>query len=154
MIPTRLPFAPVAVRFLAGGMVALADAHAADLHVGVDQPERWADPMASHHWQHGLGGVAIGALGYAGAALVTDERDERIAVGTAGGLVVGFGYEVGAALVADGAGSAGHSIVDPVDALWVGLFALGGAALADLTDRAITLHASGDHVAVAGVIRF
>lgn len=121
----------------------LATLVAADWNVQVDQPDRWWDPQASHHGKHGLGGLAIGVVGYELASLWTDDRSNRIVEATAAGLVVGVGYEV-----YHGYQSADYT--DPVDALWVGAGSLVGAVLTDLTHQAVSV-AIGPHEVSAGL---
>lgn len=127
-------------------------ASASALEVAVDDSARWYDLGASHHGQHALGGAAIGALGYGAAALVTDQRDRRLASGIALGAVAGVGFEL---LAAERGGDGhGENLVDPIDAAWVVVGAAAGALLADLTHEAITIAATPTSVGAAVAWRF
>jgi hypothetical protein len=132
LYPTQWPIHyPRAVYLGAGMMAVCLDGTATALDVAVDRPGDWWNPQASHHSHHMEGGVVIGALGYEGAALVTDARDRRIAFGTAVGVAVGVAYEVEQA--------GGGTLADPVDAAWVGVGALIGAVVADATNDAVSV---------------
>ncbi len=113
-----------------------------DLHWQVDQPAHWADPDASHHGKHALGGVLIGAATYDVAALVTESRPRRFMAATISGAGIGLGYE----LIA---GADGRSSVDPVDAGWVAAGALVGAAVMDITGQLFSITTRHDGVALA-----
>lgn len=116
-------------------------------HVAIDQPNAWYAVNASHHGKHAVGGVAIGAVAYTGAAFATDEREDRYAAAVICGVAVGVGYE----LVE---GRDGKSYVDPVDALWVAAGALVGAAIADATDQLLTITPKRDGAALTLAWRF
>jgi hypothetical protein len=124
----------------------------AGAEVGVDEPRRWYDLAASHHGQHALGGAALGALGYGAAALVTEERDRRVACGIALGVVVGVGYEV--AMAARGGDGHSEGPADPVDAAWVAVGALAGVVVADLTGQAVELAVTPRSAAIVVAWRF
>lgn len=132
-------------RLLLAGLLALRVAGAEV--VGIDQPSRWFDPGASHHLEHGLGGAAIGVTGYAAAALVTDNRERRLAFAAGTGAVVGIGYELAR-------GRDGTSLADPIDAAWVAAGAVAGALAADLTGQALSLAITPRSAAIALAIRF
>lgn len=134
-------------------MMALCLDQTALAAVGIDQPEAWWNPRASHHGLHAAGGAVIGALGYEGAALLTEDRDKRVAVGTACGLAIGAAYEVAAAggLCSD---RHGEPLADPVDALWVVVGAFVGAVIADETGHAIQVALSPRGASILVTMRF
>lgn len=133
------------VRFLATGAIALAAVGAE--RIAVDQPDDWYRLDVSHHDAHALGGVAIGVVAFEAAAIATDDRAERYAIAVGAGAAIGLGYELFA-------GRDGRSYVDPVDAGYVAAGALIGAAVADLTNHAVTVIAHHDGAAIAVALRF
>jgi hypothetical protein len=116
-----------------------AAATAAD--VGVDEPSRWWDPLASHHGLHGLGGAAIGCATFAAVAPHAG-RAASYGSAIAAAAVCGIGWELLAA-------HHGADLVDPVDAAWVVAFAPVGAAIADATGLRITVLPRRDGAALA-----
>jgi hypothetical protein len=139
LYPTQWPTHYPRAVYLGAGMMALClDGTATALDVAVDRPGDWWNPQASHHGLHAAGGAVIGALGYEGAALLTDQRDRRVACATALGLAAGAAYELAAAggLCSD---QHGEPIADPVDALWVGIGAFVGATVAAATNDVVSV---------------
>lgn len=108
----------------------------------VDQPAEWWNPRASHHGKHALGGLALGALSFEAADLVTDDRAAHYAVAIGAGVVVGFSYEAWHA-------RDGRSFNDPVDALYVVAGAAIGAVLADYTGQAVSVAIHRDGASLA-----
>lgn len=141
LIEARLVLPPVVA------LLCLVFSLPASEHFAVDQPSRFYDLSVSHHGKHALGGVAIGAVAYTGAAFATDEREDRYAAAVISGVAVGVGYE----LVE---GRDGKSYADPVDALWVAAGALVGAAIADATDQLLTITPKRDGAALTLAWRF
>lgn len=111
----------------------------------VDESGSWSDISASHHDKHLLGGVVIGAAGYATAACFTERRLPRYAVAVGAGAIVGLSYEI--------AHGSDTTVIDPVDACWVAAGSFVGAVLTDVADQALeisaNLHHRGAAVAVA-----
>jgi hypothetical protein len=93
----------------------------------VDQPDQWADPMASHHGKHAILGAIAATPCYVGLRLLKVGPGASWTAGTALAGVVGIAWELQGA--ADGA------YRDPVDVAWT----LAGGALASTlcyaTDR-------------------
>lgn len=135
------------IRALALLLLALAASASDGMHFGVDRSADWYRLDVSHHDQHLVGGVAIGALSFIGASLVTDSRPARYATAIGAGVVVGYGYELAT-------GRDGSSYVDHVDAGWVVVGAIAGAALTDLIGQEIIITPHHDGGAVALALRF
>lgn len=138
------PFLPC-LRFVGAGAMVFADCYGAEL--AIDRPDAWADPQASNHGKHAIGGAAVGAVGYAAAGLLTTDSDKRIAMGTAAGFAAGVAYEIAR-------GQDGSSYIDPVDMVWTGAGALVGACIMNLGDHAIDVALSPRGASIAVAWRF
>lgn len=128
----------VALLVLAG-VVSLAAAD--DYRWGVDEPAQWYDVNTSHHLQHGVGGLAVGGVFWAGAWACGGDRVTRVTSAITAGVVIGVGFEF---VQAEQVGA----LVDPVDALWVVAGAGVAAVLGEVGLSACSLLITPDRVAI------
>jgi len=128
-------------------LLVLALSASAAVQIGVDQPGEWANPRASHHGKHALGGVVIGGVTYVGARALGASRFRAWATATLVSLGAQVVYETRA-------GVKHGNLIDPVDMAWG---TVGGSAAAGLLvggEAAVDLLINRDRVAVGVAWRF
>jgi hypothetical protein len=113
-----VPIANCRHRFLRSALLTVCIAYVATPAVdiggmtfAVDQADDWADPQASHHSRHALGGALLAQNSYLFLRLLGQPSS------SASSSALGFTAVVGAIYELDNAGRFG-SWVDPVDMVW------------------------------------
>lgn len=118
-----------------------------DYHWAVDDPSRWYDLQASHHLQHGVGGLGVGALVWTGAYVTGADRATRVTAAIGAGVVVGIGFEI---YQAEKVGA----WVDLVAAAWTVVGAAASALICEAGLHVINIYTTEDSVALGVAWRF